>query len=143
MRIIDIVKKLFGGKFIRYCFCGGIAAIVDISTFFMLNEILKFHYFISLSISFPLAALVNYLLQRKITFKGKGRNFKLQFVVFVTIALIGWAFNASITAVQVEFFGVWPTAARVIATILVTFFTYNSNKLITFGKIVKEDKFNN
>jgi putative flippase GtrA len=125
------LNKILEKKFFRYCFCGGIAAIVDLGLFFALNELLLVHYLIALTISFPIAVIVNYALQRRVTFKSKGQK-RIQVPIFFAIQIGGWVLNAIITAAQVELLDFWPTLARFIAVILVTIYTYSSNKKITF-----------
>ncbi|MBT4191843.1 MAG: GtrA family protein [Candidatus Diapherotrites archaeon] len=131
MNCIMKIQKLLEKKFFRYCFCGGIAAIVDLGLFFILNELFLVHYLIALTISFPIAIIVNYALQRRVTFKSKGQK-RVQVPIFFAIQIGGWALNAALTALQVEIFGVWPTFARLVAGILVIVYTYSSNKKITF-----------
>ncbi len=127
------IKKLFQKEFIRYCFCGGVAAIVDLGIFFLLNETFGVHYLIALTISFPIAVAVNYALQRRITFKSKGKK-HIQFPIFFGIQVGGWVLNAVITALLVEMLFFWPTFARIIAVALVTVYTYSSNKKLTFRR---------
>jgi putative flippase GtrA len=124
--------NLFEIQFFRYCFGGGIAALFDLGLFFSLNELLKLHYLVALVISFTLAGVVNYTLQRKITFKSNYSKKSKQFSIFITIQVIGLLFNGVITSTQVEFFGMWPTLARFISILLVLIWTYSANKKITF-----------
>jgi len=131
MKIRDILDGLLKKRFIKYCFGGGVAAIVDLSVFYILNEILSVHYLIALTISFPLAVAVNYAIQRRVTFKSKGKKY-IQFPIFFAIQFGGWLLNAILTTAQVEMLGIWPTFARIIAVLIVIVYTYSSNKKITF-----------
>jgi putative flippase GtrA len=130
---MNFIKKLVETKFFRYCFGGGISAIIDLGVFFTLNEIFKIHYLYALIISFIIAASINYILQRKLTFKDNYSKKHKQFSVFLAIQLVGLIFNGLITAAQVEYLGVWPTLARFIAIFIVLFWTYTANKKITFN----------
>lgn len=137
MGIIDFIKltanKLLKKRFFRYCFGGGVAAITDMGIFFILNEIFLVHYLLALTISFPVAVIVNYALQRRVTFKNKYSKKHKQFTVFLIIQIIGWGINASVTTGLVELAHFWPTMARIVAIFIVVLFTYNSNKMITFN----------
>ena len=130
--MMKIINKLFESQFFRYCFSGGIAALVDLGLFFSLNEFFKLHYIIALIISFTIAGLVNYTLQRKVTFKSNYSKKHKQFSIFIGIQIIGLVFNGVVTTAQVEFLGVWPTLARFISILIVLLWTYTANKKITF-----------
>jgi len=127
-----IINNLLKIQFFRYCISGGIAAIVDLGLFFSFNEFFKLHYLIALIISFTVAGLVNYTLQRKITFKSNYSKKHKQFSIFIAIQIVGLVFNGVVTTAQVEFLGVWPTLARFISILIVLIWTYTANKKITF-----------
>jgi putative flippase GtrA len=133
MKLMEFIKNLFKRQFIKYCFSGGIAALVDLGIFFLLNEFLSVHYIYSLTISFTIAAAINYTLQRKITFKSSYSKKHKQFAIFVAIQIIGLVFNGIVTTAQVEFLGAWPTLARFISILIVLLWTYTANKKITFN----------
>ncbi len=127
-----LINKLFEKQFFRYCFGGGVSAIIDLAIFFILNEFFNLYYLYALTISFVIAAGVNYTLQRRITFKSNYSKKRKQFSVFIVIQIVGLIFNGILTTTQVELFGVWPTLARFISILLVLFWTYTANKKITF-----------
>lgn len=134
-KIKNLVKWFFGIKFFCYCFSGGVAAIVDLSIFYTLNELFNVYYLAALPISFTVAAVVNYTLQRKITFKNSYQNKCKQLAVFVVLQAVGLTLNGIVTAIQVEFLEVWPTLARFIAIFVILIYNYLTSKFITFGKM--------
>jgi putative flippase GtrA len=133
---MNLTKILEHKKFFLYCFCGGVSAVTDLGLFFVLNEIMKIYYIWAIPLSFLLAVIVNYALQRKITFQNTYQKKHKQFTVFLGVMIIGFVINAVITIVQVEAFGVWPTLAKFIAIIICTLYSYYANKNITF-KLMK------
>jgi putative flippase GtrA len=137
-KIREIKDHLFSIRFFRYCFCGGISAIIDTSIFFVLNELFNIYYLFALFVSFTVAVTVNYSLQRKITFKNTYSKKHKQFTVFVLLQLIGLLISGVIIAAMVEIFSVWPTLARFITIWIVLAYTYTSNKVITFNKMKGE-----
>jgi putative flippase GtrA len=126
------LEKIWSSKFLKYCFCGGISSITDLGIFFFINEILKVHYIPALIISFSIAVGVNYALQRKITFKNKFKHKHKQFAVFLSVMLVGLALNTIITVFQVEILHSWPTLAKFVSILLVTMYSYTTNKNLTF-----------
>ena len=55
----------------HFSFFGGISAIIELISFFLINSIIGINYIFSTPISFIIAATTNYILQRKFTFKNK------------------------------------------------------------------------
>ncbi|MCX6800772.1 MAG: GtrA family protein [Candidatus Diapherotrites archaeon] len=132
-RMSNFADRIIKWKFFRYCFCGGIAALVDMTVFFSANEIFKLHYLIALAISFTVAAGVNYSLQRKITFKNTYKKMHKQFPVFVAVELVGLLIAGVSMTALVEIFRLWPTLARFISIFIALAYNYTANKKITFN----------
>jgi putative flippase GtrA len=128
-----IIRKIIGWRFFRYCFCGGISALTDMSIFFALNELLKIHYLIALVCSFTVAVFVNYSLQRKITFKSTYAKKHFQFVAFVGIELGGLLISGISLTALVELAGLWPTLARFLSIFITLTYNYTLNRKITFN----------
>ncbi len=130
-----LLAKIFSNKFFKYCFFGGLAALVELGTFFGFTEPGLISYFFAAPISFALAAIANYFLQRKFTFKNKYSKKRKQFTVFFFVALGGLAINWTITIIGVEWFTLWPTLAKFIAIIVALGYNYSLNSKLTFKKM--------
>ena len=131
-KTVTLAKKIYTIRFFRYCLAGGIAGLTDLTIFYTANELVHLYYLYAIFISFTIAAMVNYILQRRLTFKNKYTKKHKQIAVFVVIQLIGLILNAGFTVLLVEFAGIWPTFARFIAIFIVLAYNYTANKLITF-----------
>lgn len=131
----NFFSNFFSSKFFKYCFFGGIAALIELGTFFAFTEFNIINYFFAAPISFALAAITNYFLQRKFTFKNKYSKKHKQFTIFFIIAIGGLIINWTITIIGVEFFYLWPTLAKFIAILIALGYNYTLNKKITFGKM--------
>ncbi|MCX6803362.1 MAG: GtrA family protein [Candidatus Diapherotrites archaeon] len=137
MNFIELIRNtiaaFFRVRFFKYCFGGGISAIVDLSIFYTLNEIIGMYYIFSLICSFVVASGVNFFIQRKFTFKNNYAKKHKQLLVFTVLQAGGLAINASVTALQVEYFGVWPTFAKFCAIFVALIYNYFTSKYITFN----------
>ena len=125
--------KFFQIQFFRYCFSGGISAITDLILFFILNELIGIHYLIALTISFVIAVTVNYIMQRKITFRSEYKKKHKQFTIFLSVQIIGLAFNGILMYWLVELLTFWPTLAKLLAIFIVLIYTYSTNTKLTFN----------
>lgn len=136
-----MLKKLFifGVNYIkrhwhqlwRYSTVGLLSAIIDFTILYNLTDKLGFHYLWSATISFIVAASVNYYLNKTWTFKVGGTLIK-QAGIFLLIAGSGVLLNNLILFLLVEFGDWWYIYAKVIATGIVTIGNFLGNKYFTF-----------
>jgi len=134
-KIKEIAEMLKSSKFIKYCFFGGLAAIIELASFFIINSFFEISYFIATPISFIIAATTNFILQRKFTFKNNYEKKHKQFIVFALIAIGGLIINWAATIAYVELFHLLPILAKFFAILTALIYNYTMNKKITFGKM--------
>ncbi len=128
------LKLIYKNKlFIKYVIVGGTGAIVDFAVLYFLTDFFQIYYLISATISFILSGTLNYYLNRKWTFRSKGKK-RRQLPVFFIIALIGLSINNFIMYVLVEKFAFWYIYAKIVATGVVLIWNFTGNKYITFNK---------
>lgn len=116
---------------IKYAIVGVIATIVDFSILYVLTDVAGFHYLLSATASFVVAAMTNYYIQRKWTFKSNGKK-RRQLPVFFTIAIIGVILNNNILYLGVEYFYIHYMLAKVFASAVVMIWNFFGNKYLTF-----------
>lgn len=117
----------------RYSTVGLISAIIDFSILYLLTDKFGFYYLVSATISFIIAASLNYYLNKTWTFKVGGGLIK-QAGIFLLIAANGVLFNSIILYLLVEYGHWWYIYAKVIATGIVTIVNFLGNKYFTFKK---------
>ena len=117
--------------FLKYATVGLTAAAIDFSFLYVLTDFFHIHYLISATISFTLAALVNYNLNRRWTFRSNGRRL-YQLPIFFTIAVLGVLINNNIMYFGVEKIELHYLLAKVGATAMVTIWNFLGNKYLTF-----------
>jgi len=109
-------------KFTRYFMTGGAAAIVDAGGFGLLN-FLGISVLLAATISFSIAAVVNYLLSSQFVFAKKLSH--QDFYKFLIFALIGLIINVAITSTLIYQLNLYPMLAKTTAigmTFVINFF---------------------
>lgn len=128
-----VLKLIYKNKlFIKYCIVGGTAAVVDFGILAILKEVFNVHYLVAATLSFILAALTNYSLNRRWTFRSDGQK-RRQIPIFFTVATLGLLLNNGMMYIGVEFLALWYIWAKVIATGVVLMWNFLGNKYFTFA----------
>ncbi|VVB52591.1 GtrA-like protein [uncultured archaeon] len=119
-------------QFILFCAVGGVGTIIDLSIFTILNQLLHIHYILSSILSFSVAVVNNYVLNKRWTFTDGTPYSKKQFVQFASISLLALVVRIPVLVILVEHFSVWEPAANFTAIIAATIVNFIGNKLWTF-----------
>lgn len=138
-----MLKKLFifGVRYIqrnwhqlwRYAIVGLVSAIIDFTILYLLTDKVGFYYLWSATISFIIAASLNYYFNKTWTFKVGG-NLVKQASIFLLIAGNGVLFNNLIMYLLVEYAAWWYIYAKIMALAIVTTMNFLGNKYFTFKK---------
>ncbi len=116
-------------KLVRYGVTGGIAAIVDAGGFALLLEI-GLAVWIAGTVSFCLAALVNYGLSSRFVF-ARGATAQ-GFALFFVAALIGLSVNLGVTLAGVYLAGLAPVLAKIVGIGTAFLVNFALNLLVVF-----------
>ena len=137
-------KKAIPLHTFRYAACGGANVLLDISLFFITyNFILKKEIlqlgFIALKphiaaflLSFIITFPTGFLLSKFIVWTDSTIRGHVQLFRYFLIVLFNLIFNYIFIKLFVEYFHIYPTAAKLLTTILVVVFSYLSQKHFTF-----------
>ena len=144
-------KKFVPLKTFRYAACGGFNTLLDIFLYFIsYNFILQkevFHtpivsisphiaaFLMAFLISFP----TGFLLNRNIVFPGSTLRRRVQLFRYLLLVLVCILLNYVFIKLFVEQWGIYPTPAKILTTIIVVSFSYLTQKNFTF-RIVPETK---
>ena len=120
-------------QLLKYGFSGGLSSGVDLGIFYILTEFAQIPYYIIAPISFSLGAIINYFLQRRITFKNTYSNKTKQFSFFFTYAIIALIANSILITMLVEGLSLWPTLAKAIVIPIIGLVNFLVHRKITFG----------
>jgi len=144
-------RKLVPLRTFRYAACGGFNTLLDIFLYFIsYNFILQKEvlytpivpisphiaaFMMAFLISFP----TGFLLNRNIVFQGSTLRRRVQLFRYLLLVLVCILLNYVFIKLFVEQWGIYPTPAKILTTIIVVLFSYLTQKNFTF-RIVPETK---
>lgn len=119
------------GQVSRYLVTGSTAALVDISGF-ALGLHAGLQIVPAATLSFLVAALVNYMLSSRFVFRQR-RTFRA-YLLFVAVATLGLIINVTLTTLIAAHTPLPPVAAKVVAIGMSFVFNFTMNTLVVFRR---------
>jgi putative flippase GtrA len=131
----------------RYAACGGGNTILDILIYFVsYNYILKKEvvftpigavspYVMAFLMAFFISFPTGYMLNRFIVFPGSTLKGRVQLFRYFVLVLVCIILNYVFIKLFVEQFGIYPTVAKILTTVIVISFSYLTQKHFTFKKV--------
>lgn len=143
-------RKIINLQTFRYIVCGGTNTFLDILIYFIsYNFILdkqvvflgpviaiKPHimaFLISFLVSFP----TGFYLNRHVVFTGSTLRGRVQLFRYFLLVIICIILNYVFIKLFVEQFGIYPTVAKILTTVIVVSFSYVTQRYFTFKKSVE------
>ncbi len=115
-------------QMLRYLVTGWISAAGDFLTFLTASYLLHLHYQPATYSGLTVGLVLNYVLSKFWVFGEKRVNAQREFWSFVIVTAIGFALTGLFMHISVEVLGIYKTAARLIAMILVFIFNFLARK---------------
>lgn len=133
--MIEIIKGLIekNKNLIIYIMIGVVGAVIDLSAFYILSDILGVNYIISFFIGKTLGIVNNFILNSKFNFKVNDKMFS-RFLKFYSIALIGLSVGTGLMYILVDIFKLNSFIMNVFVTIFIALLQFAANRVITFKK---------
>lgn len=117
-------------KFLRYVLVGSLVTFIDLFSLWVFVDIFGLEVLFGAVLSFSLAVIVSFVLNKTWTFKNKSSNFRKLFVKFVLVSLVGLL----LTIVSMYLLsGLWYLLAKSITSLIVLFWNFLANYLWTFS----------
>lgn len=121
-------------QLIKYGGVGGVAAIVEWTSFGMLISMVHVFYLTAVILSFIVATATNYVLSSRLVFvRGRHSPFKEVFLLYL-VSAVGLLFNLILMSLLVGSLGMHAMPAKIISTGLVFFWNFGSRKIWIFEK---------
>ena len=123
------MKQLLN-QIIKFGIVDVLAFCIDYGTLFILVQYLGIYYLIASAISFTISVIFNYIFSMKFVFVRRDDiSRKKEFVVFVTLSIIGLLINQVIMWFSVDVLNIFYMFSKIIATAVVMIWNFVSRKL--------------
>ena len=132
-RLKKILAYILEGKFIRFAISGAVATLVDVFFLYILTEYLAIWYLLSACLSFVIGTVIHYFISSGWVFQNSTKTIK-QYLVFVSVQLVGLVINLLVIYILVEFFYFWYILAKLVAVFVGVIWNFFANLKVTFKK---------
>ena len=131
-KLLDLYKKY--KEIINYLIAGVLTTIVCLTTFFLCKDVLKIHYIISNVISWVIAVLFAYIVNRKFVFESKstGKAKVKEFINFIKYRLLSLLIETVCLYIMVDLIHMDSGISKIIVQIIVIVSNYIFSKFLTF-----------
>jgi len=118
--------------FIKYAVVGFLGTALDLGSLYLFVDVLHLHLLFSTALSFTLAVINNFTLNKYWTFQNKSSNVRKQFIKFLIVSTIGLLMTEMCMAFFVYVLQLWYMASKLITSGLVLMWNFLANKYWTF-----------
>ena len=125
--------ELFIFKFIKFSIVGFSGLLIDFSLTWLLKEKAKINKYLANATGFITAATSNYILNRLWTFRSENPEIFIEYISFVSIAIIGLVINSLILRFLVEKKQIRFYLSKIFAIGVIAGWNFLANYFITFG----------
>jgi dolichyl-phosphate beta-glucosyltransferase len=125
-------KTLKYTVFIKYTVVGCLGTAIDLLSLYLFVDLLLMPLLVAAAISFLLAVINNFIMNKYWTFQNKNSNIRKQFIKFLLVSIIGLFLTEICMAFFVYSLKIWYIAAKLITSGLVLTWNFLSNKYWTF-----------
>jgi putative flippase GtrA len=132
--LLNKIKNIFVSRlFLLYLLFGGIATVVDWSTYYLFLVSFNLHYSISVTFAFILGSITNFSLNKRFNFNNKYKKVHNQFLLYLLIAFGGLILTITLMWLLIDVCIIDPFLSRVIATAITLIYNFLGHKYVTFN----------
>ena len=129
--MIKIIVKKYA-VFFKYAIVGCVGTAIDLGSLYVFVEVLRIHLLLATAMSFILAVINNFVLNKYWTFQNKSSNIRKQFIKFLIVSIIGLLLTEVFMVLLVYGLKIWYMASKLITSSLVLMWNFLANKYWTF-----------
>ncbi len=120
-------------QIIKYIFVGGGVVTINVSLLYSLTEFLHFHYLVSALISFFVAFLFSFFLQKFFTFRDDSRNrVASQMARYLSLQIANLCANMTLLYALVEYLRIWYILAELVVALGLAVVTFLISRRFIF-----------
>lgn len=118
-------------RIIKFSWLGIFTTVLDFFLLFLLTELFHIHYVYSAFYSFVGATVFNYFVSKSYVFMvDDQKDNRFDLLWFFLFSIVGLAINQVLVVVLVEYFSLYYILAKLLATIVVMLWNYNSRRYL-------------
>lgn len=138
MYIFEIIQKF--KPLIKYATVGIIGTAIDIGSLYLFVEYAGLPVIPASVLSFLLAVVNNFVLNKAWTFQNKSKNYRKLFIKFLIVSIVGLLLTVSCMHLLVNVANIWYIFAKAITSLIVLSWNFLGNKFWTFNIHQKENQ---
>lgn len=119
--------------FFKYSIVGTIGTFIDLASLYFFVEYLDIPVIPASVLSFLLAVINNFLLNKSWTFKNRSSNYRKLFIKFLIVSVVGLLLTISSMYILVHVIGIWYMIAKALTSLIVLTWNFLGNKFWTFN----------
>lgn len=128
--MINLIKKLFSNKLIRFLFVGVLNTLVYYGIYYLLLR-LQIYYIVANTIAYVLATVHSYLWNKLFTFKTAKQS-KKEISKFLLVCFISWAIGTCTLYLWVDILGINENTAAIINIFVTTIINWIGHNYFSF-----------
>ncbi len=131
---MDLIKDIFKKYtvFFKYAIVGCLGTAIDLGSLYVFVDILHIHLLVSTALSFILAVINNFTLNKYWTFQNQNSNIRKQFIKFLIVSVTGLLLTEICMAFFVYGLHIWYMVSKLMTSGLVLLWNFLANKYWTF-----------
>lgn len=118
--------------FFKYAFVGIMGTFIDLAALYLLVEYARLEVIPASIVSFLLAVINNFILNKIWTFQNKSTNYRKLFIKFLIVSVVGLLLTIACMYILVHVIKIWYMFAKIITSIIVLTWNFLGNKFWTF-----------
>jgi len=130
MKLPQILKDFL--PFVKYCIVGVLGTTVDAGSLYLFVEYANLPVLPATVLSFLLAVINNFILNKIWTFKNRSTNVRKLFIKFLIISVVGLMITTLSMYIFVYVIGIWYIASKLMTSGIVLTWNFLGNKYWTF-----------
>ncbi|RJO62240.1 GtrA family protein [candidate division WS5 bacterium] len=123
----NLLEKIF-----KYIFIGIISLIIDAGFLYIFTEFLKINYLISAGISFLIALLFNFQMNREWTFSETRGKYTKQFISYIVLVIFNLFFTILFMYVSTDILNIYYLYSKIIIITLIALWNFILYRKVIF-----------
>jgi len=123
--------------FIKYATVGVTGTALDVGSLYVFVDLLHIPVLVAAALSFILAVVNNFILNKFWTFRNNSRKFRKQFIKFSVVSVVGLVLTEICMAVLVYLMDIWYIVSKLITSVIVLTWNFLANKNWTFTEKIR------